>query len=184
MTDGIRLFVATTLPTELKTFLQQQVRSYDHPSIRSVPGQNLHLTLFFIGNTLKSELPAINETLQKLSTEHGAFKLQYLCTEPGPNPRSPRLIWARFVQHPEFEKLSRSLARALSPEQNAKQKPIPHITLARFKKDAPAPPAVPLLQSETGINFSVDSISLWQSELASPHPIYSVLQTFKLATKP
>lgn len=168
----------------MKTFLQEQAHVYSHPFIRMVPEQNLHLTLFFIGNTSFSNLPAIKGTLQKLSTEHDVFKLQYLLTEPGPNPRSPRLVWARFVQHPEFEKLSKNLSKALSPEHHAKQKPIPHVTLIRYKKDVPAPPAIPLQPSDTGTSLVVDSISLWQSELASPHPVYSVLRTYSLATKP
>jgi len=184
METGIRLFVASTLPVEIKDFLQQQAQVYNHPSVRLIPEQNLHLTLFFIGNTSTTALPGIKEILQKIVAEHHAFRLQYLCTEPGPNPRSPRLVWARFIQHPEFEKLSRSLAGALLPEQNAKQKPIPHITLARYKKNDPAPPPVPLQQSPSNINFYVNSISLWQSVLASPHPVYNVLETYQLPLKP
>lgn len=184
MKDGLRLFVAATLPEDMKTFLQEQVQAFNHPSIRLVPEQNLHLTLFFIGNTPASNFETIKDTIQKISSGHSAFKLQYLYTEPGPNRRSPSLVWARFIQHPEFEKLSRSLTSSLSPEQNAKQKPIPHITLARYKKDAPAPPAVQLEQSGSGMSLMVDSISLWQSELASPHPVYTVLETYQLTTKP
>lgn len=184
MKDGIRLFVAATLPEEMKLFLQEQVQVFKHPSVRLVPEQNLHLTLFFIGNTPDSNLVTIKANLQMIASEHTAFKLQFLYTEPGPNPRSPRLVWARFAQHPAFEKLSRELAGTLSPEQPVKQKPIPHITLARYKKDAPTPPSLPLKQPESGMSLVVDSISLWQSELASPHPVYSVLETYSLAAKP
>lgn len=179
MKDEIRLFVAATLPEEIKSFVQEQKEKFNSPSLRPVPEQNLHLTLYFIGNTQLSNLPGIENTLQKISEEHTAFKLQYLCTEPGPNSQSPRLVWARFQQHPQFEKLSRSLASALSPEENAKQKPIPHITLARYKKGASAPPTAPVYSAESGISMQVNSISLWQSELASPHPVYTVLETYR-----
>lgn len=184
MKDDIRLFVAATIPEEIKAFLQEQAQDYHHPSLRLVPEQNLHLTLFFIGSTPASNLSAIKNTLQKTANEHIAFKLQYLCTEPGPNPKSPRLVWARFLQHPEFEKLSRNLASALSPEQHAKQKPIPHITLARYKKGVPDPPSMAAKQSDSGLSLLVDSISLWQSELASPHPVYTTLETYHLTAKP
>ncbi len=184
MIDEIRLFVAATLPVEVKAFLQEQGHVYSHSSIRMVPAQNLHLTLFFIGNSPLSDLPAIKDQLRQIASAHTAFQLKYRCTEPGPNPRSPRLIWSRFEQKPEFEKLSRSLAESLSLAQNAKQKPIPHVTLARYKKDAPPPPAVPLPETETGLHLLMNSFSLWQSQLASPHPVYSVLETYPLTTKP
>lgn len=184
MKDEIRLFVAATLPEEIKSFVQEQKEKFNHPSLRPVPEQNLHLTLFFIGNASLSNLPAIKNILQNVSQTHAAFKLQYLCTESGPNPRSPRLVWARFQQHSQFEKLSRSLAIALSPEENPKQKPIPHITLARYKKGASAPPTVQLHSTDTGISLPVDSISLWRSELASPHPVYTVLETYSLLQNP
>lgn len=184
MSEEIRLFVAATLPGKLKAFLQEQSQAYTHPSIRLVPEQNLHLTFFFIGNTARAMLPSIKEAVQHIAAEHNAFNLQYLCTEPGPNPRSPRLVWTRFVQHPEFEKLTRKLAHTLQPEQDAKHKPIPHITLARFKKDASKPDLPILQQPDSRLSLPVTSVSLWQSELASPHPVYTVLETYTLAAKP
>jgi RNA 2',3'-cyclic 3'-phosphodiesterase len=183
MKDSIRLFVAATLPGEVRTFLQEQAHAYSHPSLRMVPEQNLHLTLFFIGNTFSTELSGIKKKLHALASKYTAFKLQYVCTESGPDPKSPRLVWARFSQEPSFEKLSRSLAKALLPDMNTKLKPIPHITLARYRKDVPTPSAIYLQQSEPGISFLVDSFSLWQSDLASPHPLYQVLETYYLTLK-
>ena len=183
MKDGIRLFVASTLTDDIKALLQIQAQLYRNPAVRIIPEQNLHLTLFFIGNTPASNLETIKESVQQTAKDHSAFNLNYLCTEPGPNPSAPRLIWARFVQHPEFEKLSRHLATVLSQVQNARQKPIPHITLARYKKDTPLPHQIRVQHADPGLSINVNSISLWQSELASPHPVYRVLETYALAAK-
>jgi RNA 2',3'-cyclic 3'-phosphodiesterase len=184
MKDEIRLFVAITLPEDIKLFVQEQAKKLSDPGIRLIPEQNLHITLFFIGNTQLANLVIIRNILKKVSKEHMPFKLQYLCTEPGPNPRSPRLIWFRFQQHVQFEKLSRSLASSLSPNMFPKQKPIPHITLARYKKEATSSPVVPIYPEDSSIRMQVDSFSLWQSELANPHPVYTILETYNLSLKP
>ncbi|MDX5348140.1 MAG: RNA 2',3'-cyclic phosphodiesterase, partial [Hymenobacteraceae bacterium] len=61
-----------------------------------------------------------------------------------------------------------------------KQKLIPHITLARYRKNVPAPPTfAPVVPAEP-ISYSVNEIAVWQSVLKQPHPEYSILQRFPL----
>ncbi|MFT2009065.1 RNA 2',3'-cyclic phosphodiesterase [Pontibacter sp. 13R65] len=181
MNETIRLFVAAAVPASLKASLLQQAGSYQHESIRFVPEQNLHLTLYFIGNTAPDALPAIKEKLQQLASRHTSFSLQLQCLEPGPKPRAPRLIWARFEPNQQFEKLSQDITLQLSVQPPKQQKAIPHITLARFRKDKALPDHLPAILPAAPVSFAVDAVSLWQSTLSSPHPIYSILETFPLS---
>ncbi len=181
MTNSIRLFVAAALPVSLKHHLAETIANYQDPVIRVIPEENLHLTLYFIGNVPMQELPNIKHTLQQIALHHTPFTLNLEQTEPGPKPKSPRLIWARFAQSTPFENLSRELTQALAPEPPAQQKAIAHVTLARFRKDKPAPKGLPVIVPEALVSFTVDTISLWQSELGSPHPRYSILETYPLA---
>jgi 2'-5' RNA ligase len=180
MKDSIRLFVAATLPPSLKQELQEQLLALQHPAVRVVPEQNLHLTLFFIGNVPPEQLPAIKQAIQEVAQRHSPFVLDFKRTEPGPKPRHPRLVWARFEEHEAFSALSRDLTQALAAEPPKQQKAIPHITLARFRKDKPAPDNLPAVSSEGPLRLPVQDIALWQSELASPHPVYTVVETFGL----
>lgn len=179
MKDSIRLFVAATLPPALQEALQQQLQPYQHPAIRFIPAQNLHLTLYFIGNVPAAQLASIKQTIRQAAQQHRPFILEMAQAGPGPKRKFPRLVWARFAPHEAFEKLSRNLAQALAPEPQ-QQKSIPHITLARFRKGDPAPRDLPLVIPEEPLRLAVEAIALWQSELASPHPVYTVLETYPL----
>ncbi|PRY16534.1 2'-5' RNA ligase [Pontibacter ummariensis] len=180
MKDTIRLFTAAVLPQDLKTELQGQLLQFQDPAIRLVPAQNLHLTLYFIGNAPVQQLSGIKHKIQQVVRQHAPFTLTFERTEPGPKPAHPRLVWARFAPHPQFEALSHDLTQALAEQPPAKQKAIPHVTLARFRKDKPAPKGLPTLNSEKPLLLPVSEIALWQSELAAPHPIYTVLESYPL----
>ena len=184
MKDTIRLFIAAILPEPLKDKLQQQLSDFEHPAIRFVPHQNLHLTLYFIGNVPYSQLRSIRDTIRETAIRYQPFTLRFAQTEAGPNPRNPRLVWARFEPDTTFENLSRELTEKLSPTPPTDKKPIPHITLARFRKDKPAPKDLPVITTVQPMELHVNGIALWQSELASPHPVYSVLDAYPLGQNP
>lgn len=180
MKDSIRLFVAAILPESLKHKLQQQLMAFEHPHVRFIPLQNLHLTLYFIGNVPTQQLESIKLILKETARHYQPFTLHFAQTEPGPKPRNPRLVWARFEPDATFEQLSRELTEQLSAETPSRQKAVPHITLARFRKDKPAPNDLPVVSSEHPLDLHVNGIALWQSELASPHPVYTVLDAYPL----
>lgn len=184
MKETIRLFVAATLPSELKEYLWNQLHLFDAPAVRPVPLQNLHLTLFFIGNVSADQPEEIKQKIRQVAQQHQPFPLELETLEPGPKPSSPRLVWARFRQSDAFEELSRQLTQELAQQPVSKQKAIPHVTLARFRKDKPAPKHLPVVVPEETVQLTVTTISLWKSDLSAPHPVYTVLDTFPLSEKP
>lgn len=184
MQQTTRLFIAAPVPDELKLYLSQQASLYQDAAIRQVPEANLHLTLFFIGNVPAERQDPIQEVTEHIASQFPSFELQLEAIEPGPKPRSPRLIWARFAQNDTFAQLSRSLTQALSDAKAADRAPLPHITLARFRKDRPAPRNLETQPPETALVLPVQEIAVWHSELASPHPRYSILHTYPLLGNP
>ncbi|MBF9253946.1 RNA 2',3'-cyclic phosphodiesterase [Pontibacter sp. 172403-2] len=180
MKNDIRLFVAASLPASLKAQLQQLLLPFEHPDIRFLPGQNLHLTLYFMGNVPLAQLPGIQQQIRQAAQQEPPFTLDFDCVETGPKPKSPRLVWARFKPSLPFEQLSRQLTQAFSPVPVREQKVIPHVTLARFRKNAPKPTGLPPVYASQPLQLTVDSVALWQSELASPHPVYTVLENYPL----
>ncbi|WP_207430169.1 RNA 2',3'-cyclic phosphodiesterase [Sabulibacter ruber] len=183
MKDSIRLFVAAALPEELKRYLVQAREAYGDPNIRPVPEQNLHLTLYFIGNVPATEDTYIRQTLAQVAQQHQPFTLTLAQLEPGPKPSSPRLIWARFEQHQAFNQLSQALTQALAPAPPKQEKFIPHVTVSRFRQDVRARFNLSVITPEEEILYPVQSIALWQSQLASPHPIYTVVEEFPLGSQ-
>jgi RNA 2',3'-cyclic 3'-phosphodiesterase len=179
-----RLFIAAPIPDELKLYLSTQASRYQDEAIRTVPESNLHLTLFFIGNVPVEKLISIREVTEHIARQFAPFDLDLQAIEPGPKPRSPRLIWARFAESEPFTQLSRSLTQALSDQSPIDRAAIPHITLARFRKDRPAPRGLETITPETPVVLPVREIAVWHSELASPHPRYSIMHQYQLSGNP
>jgi 2'-5' RNA ligase len=180
MKENIRLFVAAKLPEDVMAYLVRARQAYEDHNLRAVPEQNLHLTLYFIGNVPATQDTYIRQTLAQVAHRHQPFTLYLEQLEPGPKPRSPRLIWARFAQNEAFSHLSQDLTQALSPAPPKQENFIPHITLCRFKKEGRLPDQLLMVLPPNDILYPVQSLALWQSQLASPHPIYTVVEEFPL----
>lgn len=176
----MRLFIAAPLPAHVLAALQTQQEHYVQDSVRLVPAPNLHLTLHFLGETPATSLPTLIQTLEAIAQKLPAFTLTFKEIAPGPKPKSPRLVWARFHKHSAFTQLARTIQEELNSPSDHPGEYIPHITVARLKKDKPRHVALPVIQNIDFPEYLVNSFCIWQSELASPHPRYSILKEIAL----
>lgn len=176
----MRLFIAAPLPELVVTALKTQQAQYQTEGVRLVPTQNLHLTLHFLGETPATSLPDMKQKFREIAASHPGFRLTLQEIAPGPKLNSPRLVWARFNQHPDFTQLARTIQVALDAAPEHPGEYIPHITIARLKKDKPKNLTLPLLRDIDFLPYQVTSFGIWQSELGSPHPRYSILEEFSL----
>ena len=177
----MRLFIAAPLPENILAALQTQQALYPPEGVRLIPAPNLHLTLHFLGETPAASLPVISQKLANISAGLQAFTLTLKEIAPGPKIRSPRLVWARFHEHPAFTQLAHAFQEALNSSSDHPSENIPHITIARLKKDKPRNLALPTIQDINFPVYPVNSFGIWQSELGSPHPRYCILEEFLLS---
>jgi RNA 2',3'-cyclic 3'-phosphodiesterase len=176
----MRVFVAVPLPEAVKLAIRSYQQVYRHKWVRFVPEENLHLTLHFIGEVPDETLPLLQDQLRQAVAGHAPFTLTFLETAPGPKARSPRLIWTRFEEHPAFAALSTAICQALEATPGSYGKFIPHITIARLRKDRGPVPDLAVLRDPIIPNLEVKNFALWLSKLQSPHPVYSILASFPL----
>ncbi|GEO06280.1 RNA 2',3'-cyclic phosphodiesterase [Adhaeribacter aerolatus] len=176
----MRLFIAAPLPANVLAALQTQQAQYHQQGVRLVPAANLHLTLHFLGETPESELMNLTQPLENIAAYLPAFTLTFKETAPGPKLKSPRLVWARFHDHPAFTQLARTIQEKLNSSSDHPGEYIPHVTIARLKKDKLSNLVLPVSQGIAFPDFPVNSFGIWQSELGSPHPRYRILNEFKL----
>lgn len=180
----MRLFVAVPLPENFLEALRPYRQVYLHKNIRFVPEQNLHLTLYFIGEFPEENLPGLQQRLAAVAAAQAPFTLTFRETAPGPRAGAPRLIWTRFEEHPAFSALSTALCQALNAAPGSYGKFIPHITIARLRKDRGKLPALPVLREPLLPDLAVPGFALWQSKLQHPHPVYSTLAHYSLTSPP
>ena len=162
----IRLFVALRLEPSIRTLLSGLGSTI--PGSRTVPEDQIHLTLRFIGEVESSRLNDIRECLTEVQAEPLNVAIKGVGHFP---PRGrPRVIWAGIEPAGDLVILRNKVNRALmqcgiEPEQ---RKYHPHVTLARLNNSPPGKVAHflagnSLLESPP---FSIDRITLFSSSLS------------------
>jgi RNA 2',3'-cyclic 3'-phosphodiesterase len=131
-----RIFLAIPAPPEIHSYLEiLKEKNLNIQGIKWMKDENLHLTIYFLGNIEADDFNKIIELLTPIfnSTKKFTFKFDGICFAP---PEKPKMIWAKFHHDPCFTQLSGSIHETLksiiSPTKFHFNEPVPHITLARF----------------------------------------------------
>jgi len=178
----LRTFLAVELPNKVKvTALHLQTMVEAKPRVvKWLKVANIHLTLRFIGPTPGSEVEKINESVAIAVAGHHDFHLDIRGTGVFPKKERPRVLWLGVEGEVEkLKKLVYDMNRILKklgypPEERDYS---PHITIGRIRYPQKVTPDVSrFLNSEYDpIEFQVQKVKFYQSDLVPGGPIYSVL---------
>lgn len=176
--EQVRLFIAITLPDEVRVELRKVQRELKevwpaHGATWTRP-ENMHLTLRFLGNVESSQIPELSAKLKTSLTGFGELPL--VCERLGcfPDLRYPRVIWSWVHDEAgQLRKLFHQIDEAVSQfaERPAEKVFTGHITLAR-PKQITRPEAERLARFVEGAvrrgfgQWTVQSVSLIQSQLS------------------
>lgn len=180
-----RAFVALTLPDELAEAAEDI--AVDLPVPRTVPAENMHLTLVFLGDLGGPLLEDLHSALSEIRATGFTLHLGGLDTFGGERPRSVHL---RCAPEPALALLQRKVVTAvrrigLQPEG---RRFTPHVTIARF-----APSAVDrarlgaALLAAAGARlepFVVTEFRLMETRLGRSGASYSTLARYPLEATP
>ena len=151
--------------------------------IRWLSGKNIHLTLSFLGNIAADRIPELIECLKE-AVKVKYFNITIEGTGVYPSPSHPRILWLGVNEgsdelitlHIEVEK------RVKKFKDNPKKvKFTPHITIARvwgLKREIDFIPFMNTVYSP--IEFDVNSIYLYESQLVPEGAQYTILAEFPL----
>lgn len=157
--------------------LQDQFLKQD--SLRMVPVENFHATLCFLGSVEEQSLEQLSSYLQKVATEQPPFQLHWddlHVVQKG----SAGMVWAQLEATETWHRLVedvRTLCRPFMQQDFSFAEQIPHITLARWKIEAPQLPTLQL-PSEP---FLVESMCLYESHQDQRGSRYTIRDTYSFS---
>ncbi len=173
----VRLFIALEISDEVKEKIRgiRQVLLSSRARISVVNPDILHLTLKFLGEVGENRVGEISDAIQPIRFEPFDFAVGKVSAN---NPRRPRVIWCKVIDHGESVALNRRIEEALEPLGFPKEGRAftPHITLARVKEYDPT--LLPVLESLKDAEFGrslVEGFALKKSTLTPKGPIYESL---------
>jgi RNA 2',3'-cyclic 3'-phosphodiesterase len=170
----MRLFVAIDFPDDVKD--RVSALKAEIPTARWVSRDQMHLTLFFIGET--ERLQAVKDGLAGVKAAPFDLTLSGVGRFPPGDRKPPRVIWVGINPQPALNHLQANVTTALTaigfqPEDRPYS---PHLTLARLKTERLSPETAQFLaahQAFQTISISISAFTLYSSALSSEGAHYT-----------
>lgn len=176
-----RLFFGVEIPPAIKERLLNVQAPVDGAKWQNA--EQLHLTLLFLGTLDDDQVSTV------CASARGIQQAQFWLAVSGlgcfGQPQKPRNLWAAVAPTEPLSLLHDALmSRIQGPARPSESRAFrPHITLARFKRQAGS---VEALLDEHGNaafgHFPVDEFCLFESSQGPSGSVYSVLERFPLGT--
>lgn len=187
-----RSFIAIEISPLIQSAISRQMtdlkKLFPNPDIRWVPTNNIHLTLKFLGDVSTQDLDILAKTLSAEINQLGSFSIPFSETGVFPNARKPRIIWIGLSYQTNLVSLHKIIEATTSrlgfPSEERSFSP--HITLGRVSEKFTPANFQKLLDNLRSIDISsiapisIDSITIFKSDLKPNGPVYSVLNTIPL----
>lgn len=162
----VRVFVAFPLPVNwTESFMAISKKNSSTESIRWTPVDNLHITLFFIGEVVENNLEQISSVLNKILIGQAAIQLFFESIELRGKKESPSMLWGKFRKSESFtllvEKIHQSVKEFMTIDVVHKD-PVPHCTLARIKPGAETSSLIKEVSIPSS-DLLVDVAELWKT---------------------
>ncbi len=133
--------------------------------INWTPVENLHLTLFFIGEVDEATIPEILVAMENVCRQLKSFTLSFDRFTTKGKPTKPTMVWSSYEKNESFSQANKLFENAfqfLKMNQSAYKDPIPHCTLGRIKSKEEAT-KIDFPLSNLPEKMQVHSAGLWQS---------------------
>ena len=182
METGGRLFVGVAINDDLRDGLRRHLEAAvgDRLPGRTVPPENWHLTLRFLGATDAERHRRVAAGLRRIAMP--AFESSLAALGAFPKPARATVLWIGVGDGAgELRALAATaeavvVAAGFAPE----PKPYsPHLTLSRLRPPEDVRPVVERTPPFGG-RMAVDAFVLFRSHLGGGHPRYEVVERFPL----
>jgi RNA 2',3'-cyclic 3'-phosphodiesterase len=174
-----RLFFGLEIPPEIKNRLLKVRHSVS--GAKWQVDEQLHITLLFLGSAEEEQLNAVCDSAREIQNE--AFSVQIAGLGCFGQPRKPRALWAGVQPVTPMTDLQQALQKRLEQlgfvQENRKFRP--HVTLARFKREAGSVEALLTEQGDQVFGeFPVTEFVLFDSKPGPTGSVYTVIKRFPI----
>jgi 2'-5' RNA ligase len=188
--EKIRCFIAIQLPHNIQEEISSYIEKLKKTShdVRWIKGENIHLTLKFLGEIDSTRVDLIKKNLYPLCDELSQFNIKISGSGCFPNKKRPRVFWLGMEQgkeNPLFSLHNWIENKLITLDfEKEKRRFSPHLTLGRVR----AKEAVDFSDLFTfiekkpfsSINFKVEEIFFMQSILKPTGAEYQVIESYPL----
>ncbi|MBS3786836.1 RNA 2',3'-cyclic phosphodiesterase [Candidatus Bipolaricaulota bacterium] len=185
----MRTFFCLELTEAVKREISDIPHSIDSPAyVKWVSQDNLHVTLKFLGDVNKKEIPGIKQQAEKSAAKINPFEMTIDKLSGFPNPGFPKVIWLGSNSPPgEIFQLQENLESRMENLGFEKENRdyVPHVTLGRTKDENEAKieqmgSKLKSYELEDNWTVSVDQLTLMESTLKSHGPEYDPVSRLDL----
>ncbi|SPQ01438.1 conserved hypothetical protein [Candidatus Sulfobium mesophilum] len=187
---ALRCFIAVSLPDSLRNAVGEVIRKLKDTGadIRWVPGENLHLTLKFLGETKEELVNDIKNELSKKLSHYAPFYIKIGGVGYFPGGRNPRVIWVGLEEPGLLEDIYKDVENATTRlGYPSEERPFsPHLTIGRVRSPKRVAEVIRRLQEFHTVTFEefiVKEVTLMKSELKPGGAEYSGLAEIPLEGK-
>lgn len=174
-----RLFIASAIPDDIKKDILKTVILPKNFKVTSI--ENIHLTYLFLGDTDPSLITKISDSLENCLSKKNSFDLEINSFGQFPEIGYPRIIFLTGIKGLEELKNVADLIResmkkfGFTDRKDFKY----HITVARCKENFKRE-RFKLPDLEKNYRFTLNEVTLYNSQLTPKGPIYTAIKTIRL----
>ena len=181
----IRLFAAIVPDKQVLAGVLKILEPFRHETwaarVRWMPSENIHMTVRFLGDTLREQVQALNRGMEDIARDRSSFDVDFDSLIFLPHASRTRILAASLKQSDSLDDLAmamETLARQCGFEPE-KRRFLGHLTLGRCKN-------LDLRRQKPLCDFSrlcmrVSGIDLVQSTLTPQGAVYQSLTTFSFS---
>ena len=177
----MRSFFCLELPESVKREISEIPGDIETPAyVKWVSRNNLHITLKFLGDVDKGEIPELKRKAKKSVDDIDSFKMTIDKLSGFPHPGFPKVIWLGSDSPPdEIFRLHESLEAEMSKLgfDREERDYVPHVTLGRTKDENDS--KIENLGSklkgrelESSWSVPINKLTLMESNLKPDGPVY------------
>jgi len=188
---SIRTFVAIPIDKEITQQLVevQQALSASGARVRWVAGENIHLTMKFLGDVRDEQINDVCEAAKQVAKKIEPFEFTVAGVMCIPPRGALRMIWVGLTDKTGTSEKLQSLLEDTYAQMGFRKENRsfrPHLTLGRVKSskntDQLRQAVEKFANKEFGLQLA-DQIIVFSSQLKPDGPVYSPMATIKLGNK-